>query len=227
MVVRERARSEAAKAARAGEILEAFRALVEEASFGEVTVAEVAQRARLSKGTVFNYFATKEAMGVALVERQLMSWLSRLDDTLSGLGAPASPVVVARVVVETLREAPLLVSLMSILGTVLERNLDAATVRGFKLRVLERATVTAGELERVLPFLGEGGGLELLLVLDALIIGLHQMAGPAPVVRKVLSEPALAPLRVDVDVVLERALRLHLEGLRQAPRGGAGSRDER
>lgn len=218
MALRERARTEAQKEARAASILAAFRELVEERSYGEVTVAEVAARARMSKGTVFNYYATKESLGIALVRDRLSAWLTRVGDTLRGLSAPASPVVVARVVVESLREMPVLVSLLAILGEVLERNLADDEVRAFKLWLVERGGVTGRDLERVLPFLGEGGGLSLLLTLYALVIGLYQLAGPSPVVQRVLAQPSMKSLRVDFDAELERALRLHLEGLRATSR---------
>jgi hypothetical protein len=64
-----------------------------------------------------------------------------------------------------------------------------------------------------MPFMAPGEGAWLLLQIYALVVGLGQMADPAPVVRAVLAEPHMAPLRVEFAPALRRALAALLRGL--------------
>ncbi len=214
-ITTQRARSDEEKTARADAILRAARELCGAEPFARVNVADIARAAGVAKGTVFLYFPTKEAIGLALVERLLGEWMDDLDAALDALAPPASPRDVADAVVRTVAEHPLLVQLLSILGSILEHNVTVDAARGFKRALLLRVRPTGARLERVLPFLGEGGGFPFLMTLNALVIGLHQMAGTAPAVRQVLSEPELAPFRVDFAAALRRAVEVQLEGVRR------------
>jgi TetR/AcrR family transcriptional repressor of nem operon len=51
-----------------GRLIEAARALVRQKGFGATSVDEVCAAAGVTKGAFFHHFATKEALGVALVE---------------------------------------------------------------------------------------------------------------------------------------------------------------
>lgn len=216
-----RARSAEDKEARAGAILDAGLAVLRETGFGGLTMADVARRAGLAKGTVFLYFATKEALGLALTERLLAGWFDEVDCRLERAEAPCTPQEAARLVARSVEGHDELVALLSILGSILEHNVEAGAAAGFKRTLLARATATGERIERVLPFLAAGDGLRVLLLVNALVVGLHQMAGQAPVVRRLLESPEFRVFRVDFPEALADALRTHLEGLRVL-RGGGG-----
>ncbi|MFE2107316.1 TetR/AcrR family transcriptional regulator [Kitasatospora sp. NPDC059463] len=71
-------------------ILDACAALLDEAGAAALTTKEVAQRARVPIGTLYQFFAGKEDLLAALAGRNLDQYLHRLDDRLRS-GAPVGP----------------------------------------------------------------------------------------------------------------------------------------
>lgn len=212
-ISRQRARSSADREQRAQAILDAAHDLLRETSFPALTIADVAARAGLAKGTVFLYYPTKEALGLALTVRLLDGWFDAIDAALAGVPLPGTPESIAALIVDSITPRRDLVRLLTILGAILEHNIDAATARTFKQRLLERTTATGSQLERALPFLEAGDGARLVLLIHALVVGLHQMAEPAPIVSAVLEQPELAPLRIDFDAALRATLETQFAGL--------------
>src|SRR5512139_312822 len=79
----QRARKDEDKEARRQLILAEAQALYTATSYAEVKMADVAERSKLAKGTVFLYFPTKEALFLALLEDLLFAWFARLEVTLA------------------------------------------------------------------------------------------------------------------------------------------------
>jgi AcrR family transcriptional regulator len=67
-----------------GAAIEAFRSR----SFAEVTVSDVAEAAGVAKGSVYRYFASKEDLFTAAIERVLADTATQFADTVDRLGGP-------------------------------------------------------------------------------------------------------------------------------------------
>lgn len=209
-----RARTDAAKADRRGAIVDAALAQLARTPFAEVTIASVADEVGVAKGTVFLYFGTKEALFLAAIDREMGSWFDDMDARLDKASRASPPGIdgVVAALGRSLRDRATLVKLLSLLHVVLEQNIDGATAKAFKQGLLARLTKTATRVEKALPFLREGDGIALLFQLYALILGLQQLADPAPVVAEVLRDPELRAFRVELQESLDRSARLLLMG---------------
>jgi AcrR family transcriptional regulator len=212
-VVPQRARKDEDKEARRQLILGEARALYTATSYAEVKMADVAERAKLAKGTVFLYFPTKEALFLALLEDLLFAWVETLEGLLQSGEGRWTGARVARTVAESLQGQETLTRLLALLQTVLEQNVTTEQVRGFKERLLETVGRMGALLEQRLSFLEPGEGGRFFLHLHALVTGLRQMADVSPVTREVLDLPHMAPLRVDFTRELTDALTTLLRGL--------------
>jgi AcrR family transcriptional regulator len=208
-----RARKDEDKEARRRLILDEALALYTATSYAEVKMADVAERSKLAKGTVFLYFPTKEALFLALLEDLLFAWFEKLDGLLSSGEGRWTGARLARTVAESLEGQEPLTRLLALLQTVLEQNVTEEQVRGFKERLLMALVRTGALVEKRLAFLQPGEGGRFLLHLHALVTGLRQMADVAPVTRGVLDLPHMAPLRVDFTCELTAALTHLLRGL--------------
>jgi AcrR family transcriptional regulator len=153
-----RARSDQAKAGRRLQILASAAAVCAAASYDELTVADVAERAGLAKGTVFRYFPTKDDLGRALAGAHLTRWADDLDRRLARLPGPPAPDAAARLLVESLAG---------------RRDLLALAARGLVPADLLEDTAAAPALERALPYLGGGGGARLMRTALAAAAGLR------------------------------------------------------
>ncbi|HLL52357.1 MAG TPA: TetR family transcriptional regulator [Myxococcaceae bacterium] len=208
--MRQRARKAEDKQERRGAILEVALEAFEAGSFADVKMSEVAERAGLAKGTVFLYFPTKEALFLALLEERLAGWFDAFGRELSQGQTAWTAKHAAEVVASTVVAHEPLARLLTLLHVILELNVERESVQRFKAMLLERVSHAGALLEARLPFLAGGEGGQFLLHLHALVIGLRQMADNGGVVKEVLDEPRMAPLRVDfareLEAVVERML---------------------
>lgn len=209
----QRARREEDKEARRQLILAEAQALYTATSYAEVKMADVAERSKLAKGTVFLYFPTKEALFLALLEGLLFAWLKRLEGLLNSPEGRWAGAKVARTVAASLEGEETLTRLLALRQPVLEQNVTVEQVRGFKERLLEAMGRMGALLEERLAFLKPGEGGRFFIHLHALVAGLRQMADVPPVMREVLDAPHMAPLRVDFTRELTDSLTTLLRGL--------------
>jgi AcrR family transcriptional regulator len=210
---RTRAVDENSKQQRRACLLSAATRLFAERDYEDVMMVEIAAAAGLAKGTVYLYFSTKEALFLELVNEQLSAWTTQLTDALKREEPDRSRIAVA--FASTLAERPVLIRLLALLHIVLERNIDANLMRTFKHQLLGLMAPPAQALENLLG-LSSGSGVQVLLWVHAVIVGLSQMANPSPVLTKVLHEDeALKVFRMDFRSELEAALAALFAGVSQ------------
>ncbi|MCX6046795.1 MAG: TetR family transcriptional regulator [Chloroflexi bacterium] len=213
MSIKQRAINQDQKKERRQIILAAALHLFQTSSYEAVNMAAVAEEAKIAKGTFYLYFATKEALFLALQAHEFERWFDQIDARLQATtGALAIETFVAHLS-ETLVAQPALVRLIAILYSTLEQNIDFVTALEFKALLLRRVLETGPLLEARLPFLRPGEGAQLLLRIQALTIGLYHMAEPAPLVRQVLEQPDLALFKIDFKHEFLSALQTMLQGL--------------
>lgn len=210
-----RARRPEQKEERRRAILDAARAHVDEVAWGDLTMAAIAGRLGLAKGTLYLYFRTKEALFIAILREELAAFFDALETRL----APCSPREVAAQVAREVAARPLLRRLLVLLHGVLEENVGLAEIRAFKRFLLERVTSAGARLEAATPGLAAGRGAELLLRLHALVIGSQAMADPAPVVRRALKDESLAVFDIAFEPFLGSTLADLFVGMLRPPSG--------
>lgn len=219
------ARSPEQKTAKADAIARAALSLHREMRFEEWTVAQVARRAGVAKGTVFLYYDSKEALGLAIAERLLSEWLDELDGRLAAPQSPLTAAALAQVIARSLESRSVLRRTLALIG-LMEHHAGRGAVAAYRKWLRERSTHTGRLLEAAQPFLKQGEGVRLLLLVQALVIGYHAISEPTPtsVAGRAESEPS--PRRVDSRRAVAEALWMQLEGLR-ASRTQAPSRARR
>lgn len=216
MVTSSRARTAPAKAARRADILAHALRLWDGARYEEVTLQEVAGRVGLTKAALYGYFPTKESLFLSLYEGLLSAFLADLHRHLR-LGGVHSPDSLAGLLGTLLLGHRALIRLIPHHAGLLERNISQEQAAAHKRWMLGELAPVAAQLERSLPGLTVGGGVELLTYTQALVAGLQPMSDPAPAVRAALHDPGLAPLCVSLERALPAALRALCRGLTQGP----------
>jgi AcrR family transcriptional regulator len=201
----QRARSAADKTLRREHLLDAASRLLQASPFDAITVAGVAREASLAKASAYTYFATREALFLALVARELSQWMAQLERRLAGGAATAT--TLARDVAATLGEARTLRLLLARLHSTLESNVPAQDLLWFKRFLAGFLDTSSALIERALPAL-RGKGEQVCVVTHALLIGLGQLAEPSPNVAAVLrSDPQLdARFKLDFESTLRGVL---------------------
>jgi AcrR family transcriptional regulator len=209
--IKRRARNDQAKLERREHLLSTARTLWTNGTFSSITMNQVASQAKLAKGTTYLYFQSKEELLLALLGQELEQWFDHLDHELEQT-LTHTPRSLAHLIAESLQARQELIRLLSIQGGILEQNVSETAARHFKTQLASRAARTSILLEHALR-LPASAGLELLKVINALLIGLDQLANLSPVVATVLKEPNLAPLKTEFYPQLARTLEMVLIGM--------------
>lgn len=207
-----RARREEDKQARREAIMRAAIELLDERRFPDVKMSDVARAASLAKGTVFLYFPTKEALFLDVLEDLLIEWLAEVNQALDTGKGRWTSARVARLITDTLVQRNSLTRLFTLMGSVLEQNVEVERVIAFKTRLLELLADTGARLERRLEFLAPGSGAHLLMRIYAVVVGVRQWTDPGEVARQALARPELGVLAFDFEVELRTLLLAMLRG---------------
>ncbi|XXX79719.1 TetR family transcriptional regulator [Sorangium sp. So ce134] len=236
-----RARKEEQKEERRRLIIDAAWQLFQETPYLEVTMAQVAERTRLAKGTLYLYFTTKEELFLAVVDQELAKWFHEVDIRLTHFGAsqgeaaaarprpprarrgaPAAPgadaaASIASILSTTLVARDAMTRLLSILHSVLEQNVSYEAALRFKLSLLANVERTGALLERCVPSLAPGQGGPILIRMYALLIGMRQVCDPSDVIRDIRSRPDMGLFRINFGEEIRASFATLLSGATAPP----------
>jgi len=209
-----RARGELARAARRAQLLAAAAGRFDAAGFEATTMADVAERAGVSKGTTYLYFPSKEALFLKLLGVALAEWAGEARERIAA-SRSRSTRALARTLAATLASRPRLLRLLALLHPVLENRADLDSVLAFQRALLRDLGSLAALLEQRLADLRPGEGMRLLLRLHALAVGLAPLGErPARVRETVAADPELAVLEIDFERELADSLTALIDGWR-------------
>lgn len=171
--IRSRARGAQAKLARRESLILAASELLEESEDGEISVARVAQRAGIAKGTVYLYFESKEEIFVELFHRALCEWSEEVVETLPRAGREGPAAAFAK----SLAERPYLRRLMLSAHARLRPRLTLRQAAAFDAALSAELDEVAIQLEKVHSVLCTGDGHRLLRRAWSFALGLQAVAG--------------------------------------------------
>jgi AcrR family transcriptional regulator len=211
-----RARNPEAKDERRADIVRAALELFTDHAYDRVTMAALARRTGLAKGTVYLYFGTKEAVFLGLLLDRLDEWFEALAPRLEAAPPEAPTRDLAGIFAHSLAERPELIRLLGLLHTTLERNIDVGLASEFKRRLAAQMARPGHLLEQRIAGFGEGDGVRLMMRMHALVVGIGQMAHPSEAVATALAQPELAVFRIDFERELTDVLEVLLRGWARA-----------
>lgn len=201
-----RAISAEAKFERRKQILLAAEELVKRQGHSAISVAEVANRAGIAKGTVYLYFKTKEEIYLGLhelwMERNLNVFVSLFQEdnrTINGT-------VVGTAMAEVMLSEPHGLVTASTCHTFLERHIEFDTAFDFKLKLAQRLGTIGQLIEQRFPHLTPGSGPRLLVRAYAMTLGLWQLMDTSSSWRKLETAKGMEVFNVDFTTELHAAL---------------------
>ncbi len=217
MVIKQRAISSDEKLERREAILDAAIELLAKDDYHDISIARIARKAGLAKGTIFLYFKTKEELFLQLQVREYKSWfedINRLLDTSLQHKKESSIDEFVKNIMASFRAHHMMIRLTPILHVILERNIDYKTALEFKSFLLSEIHTTGRLIERCLPFLRKNDGSRFLLHLQVLLIGLTQLSRPAPIVKQVIETERMEVFQLNFEEKLPEMLALLINGMK-------------
>lgn len=173
-----RAYDEAGRDERRSAILAAAEALLKDADGDLPSMASIASRAGLAKGTLYLYFRTKEEILAALLHQLWVPMLAAFEEAFTRADRPLEEQVTAFATRfgHYCEGRSYLLRLDAIAKEVIERNMSAAALAAHRAAAHASLGGTGKRLEDALS-LPKGRGFQVLVRTHALIRGLWQSFG--------------------------------------------------
>lgn len=169
-VIHQRARSAEQKALRRQAVLEAAETYFHEVGFEAFSMAQLARRARLAKGTLYLYFRTREELFLTLYEESLVRWsqvfIAELPDSVTSEAY-------ARSLYRTALADGVFLPLLIRLEHLIEHNVAIPRLIESKRIFIQQVDVLAQHSSTVLS-LGAAQAVEVVKTMGVLLIGATQ-----------------------------------------------------
>jgi AcrR family transcriptional regulator len=172
----------------------------------------IAAHAGFTKSNVYRYFESREAVLLSLFVDAFAAAIDDLEGRLRAV-KPGDVAAAARVFSATVMRHPRFCRLLSILGTVLERNVSEAVIMEMKRATHALAGRAALALHRVLPAIPVEDCGWVASTIATLVGGMWPNAQPSPAAARVMAMPEFAAMRRSVERDLERAVLIMLRGI--------------
>jgi AcrR family transcriptional regulator len=199
-----RARAPEDKSERRAAIVRAAEALARRDPSCTCSVAQLARKAGLAKGTVYLYFRSREEMLLAVHEKQIHEVFDVIERALAAPRVSAENVV--RAGLRYLKAHPEFYPLASNCRNMLDTNVGTEAAFAFRAGIGKRLQTLGARIERLYPGLRPGEGAALLMNSYALITGLWQLADPPLPLRAVMHRPEMRIFKIDFEKQLTAAL---------------------
>jgi AcrR family transcriptional regulator len=202
--LRKRAVAPHHKSERRAAIVQAAEELARRDPSCSCSVAQLARKAGLAKGTLYLYFGSREEVLLAVHEKQTHEVFDVVERALAAPGAGAESVV--RTGLRYLRARPEFYPLAANCRYMLDSNISTEAAVAFKVGIGKRLEPLGRRIEELYPGLKAGEGAALMMNSYAMIIGLWQQADPPLSLRPVMNRPELRIFRIDFEKQLTAAL---------------------
>lgn len=185
--------------------------------FEKVSLNGIAREVGIAKSALYRYFESREEIFLVLLKRDWESWTADITDALAPLAGTGDAGAVAAALARSIAARPRMCKLISVLSSVLERNLSEDAIYRFKMSSLTLGMQGIEALHAALPALPIARCQEFLLAQHAVIAGLWPMSQYNEVTERVMCRPELAPFRHEFEPGLTRILTALLVGASQLP----------
>lgn len=177
----QRVRGEQDREERRRTLVESADQLLAEHSYNRVRIEDVARRAGVAKGTVFLYFANKEALVLAVLRARLGRAIDRIEHEFDTTGPGAGPDALVQCFLDSYYDDPQTARLMALWPAVLEDGAPTPDVESFRAFLQERGAGLAARICASSPGIGADGAERLVRHLGVMVIGMAAIGGsPRP-----------------------------------------------
>jgi TetR/AcrR family transcriptional regulator len=217
MKTKKRAYSADDKAEKCGTILAAAGELILERDYRDLTMADIAVKAKVAKGTLFLYFKSKEELFLALTAGYFRTFFTDLESAISSATCLAGKAEKAQAILSAMTrhigDDPGFLKMIVLLGPIIEKNVAYGKILEMKRFMLERMKSLGASLEEALPGMGKGAGVAFLMRVYGIAVGYLNLANPASCAKQVIENEELAAFRFDFRKEFEETAAILLKGM--------------
>ena len=194
------------------QILEAAMVLFWEKGLENVTLTDIGNKAGTAKSNLYRYFESREHIYLVTLQKVAADWEKKVRTQLQELAGKGTVSKVADVITDSFIQAKPYSGLITVINTVLEKNLSPKLVANFRSAFLERRKRLSADLAAALPGATAEAIFPLTLHIFTHVAGLWPLCHPSPSSQKMLEEPEFAHLNLNFKVEMSNFLRVLLKG---------------
>ncbi|MCG8335831.1 MAG: TetR/AcrR family transcriptional regulator [Proteobacteria bacterium] len=197
-------------------LMEAASRLMDEVGFEKVSLRSISKEVGITTAGTYRYFESKEAIYLELLTEDLTEWVNSLEKQLAGYADSGDVESVAAILAKSVKERPRMAVLLSILTSILEKNLTLETLAGYKRQFMELWLRLGNSIHVIFPPLTMEHVRSFLYQVIITMNGLWPIAHPSDIVREIHKQPEFAPLELDFETELQKYICVILKGLTTA-----------
>ena len=176
-------------------------------------MVSIAKKANVSKGTLYVYFLTKEALFLDYAKHEIEQFFERLNFYLTQKVQSSGIENVTHALKQAYSDSEDMIRLLSILHNVLESNAGFEKALDFRQSLLPLLETAGQHCEQQLSFIPSGEGKRLLLTIHGISLGLHQLSNPSDTIKKVEQQANMSLYQFDFKTALLTTVDLLLAGM--------------
>lgn len=192
-------------------ILQSAAFLLQKKDWAELSMDEVAKRAKIAKGTLYLYFPTKEDLCLRVHNADYEAWFLDMEAFLTETKIIDADIF-SKWFVESMDRHVRFLKLLPIVPTILEKNASVETIREFKRSLKEQIFRILPLLIQTFPFLNEKSGFLFLMQCHALAVGSWSHGFPSNQVKEAVKEDGLDMFVLDYKSFLRTSILTLLNG---------------
>ncbi|MCW7468674.1 TetR/AcrR family transcriptional regulator [Leptospira kanakyensis] len=210
---KKRAVLEKDKLSKRASILQSAAFLLQKKDWAELSMDEVAKRAKIAKGTLYLYFPTKEDLCLRVHITDYETWFLDMENFLTETKSIDANLF-AKWFVDSMDRHVRFLKLLPIVPTILEKNASVETIREFKLSLKDQIYKILPLLCQTFPFMNEQSGFLFLMQCHALAVGSWSHGFPSNQVREAVTDNGLDIFVLDYKSFLRTSILTLLNGIR-------------
>ncbi|MDX8363413.1 TetR/AcrR family transcriptional regulator [Cytobacillus sp. IB215316] len=179
MTLNKRAMTDDAKAKKATHIINVARECYMNSTFKDIKMSDIAQKAGVSKGTLFNYFTSKEHLFTSLLLVEYEKWTKHIEKVLSEIDEMDFndfKKFFLNEMQHILDPNSIYIRLSALKNSILESNMDVETVAKVKKEIYDIGYRMCALLANKFEPFSQEVMVELFLIQDAIITGFANTA---------------------------------------------------
>ena len=176
-------------------------------------MVDIAHQANVSKGTLYVYFLTKEALFLDYAKQEIELFFERLNHYLTRQQQTSGISNVVNALKQAYSDSEEMIRLLSVLHSVLESNAGFEKVLVFRQSLLPLLETAGQHCEQHLSFIKKGEGKRLLLTIHGIALGLQQLSNPTQTIKEVEQHPSMSLYQYDFITALLSTVDFLLAGM--------------
>ncbi len=195
-----RAMTDTAKAMRAQEILDAAIALYQDASFEEIKMIDIAKKAKVSKGTLFNYYKSKESLFMEILFIEYDKRFSEMKKRIlayESMDEKDFRKFILDELKSILDENSVYMRLSAIKNSILEKNVDYDMILKDKKELYENGMQIAYELAKRFNRFTPEEFMDFFMAQTAITMGVLSMSKTPEPLMLGMEEHALTGFKIE------------------------------